>query len=173
MTSMRLAPKGHCGLRRAVFSIQPRKKITMKSFTFFLALTLAAVAVAPCARAQSGSTDTSAVETKLKQMEDSWSKSFMDKDHGVAVVEPMVADDFARVSEEGKIQDKAQLLEEMKKNTDIASASTNDKMDVHVYAPNVATVVGISSEKGKDKNGKAYSRSYGWVDTWMERNGKW
>jgi Domain of unknown function (DUF4440) len=143
----------------------------MKKLTLLLASIL--VVVAPYARAQVGAADTSAVETKLKQMEDAWSKSFMDKDHGVAVVEPMVADDFARVSDKGKIQDKAQLLEEMKKSTDVASASTNDKMDVHVYAPNVATVVGMSSEKGKDKNGKAYSRSYGWVDTWMERNGKW
>ena len=46
-------------------------------------------------------------------------------------------------------------------------------MDVHVYTPNLATICGTSPEKGKDKNGKEFSRSYAWVDTWMERNGKW
>ena len=46
-------------------------------------------------------------------------------------------------------------------------------MDVHLYGPTVATVCGISTEKGKDKDGKEFTRSYGWVDTWMERNGKW
>jgi hypothetical protein len=49
----------------------------------------------------------------------------------------------------------------------------NESMEVHVYGPNLATVVGISSENGKDKDGKTFNRSFGWVDTWMERNGKW
>ena len=66
-----------------------------------------------------------------------------------------------------------QLLDEIKTSTDTLSASTNDSMDVHVYGPSLATVVGTSTEKGKDKHGKQFSRSFGWVDTWMERNGKW
>ena len=44
---------------------------------------------------------------------------------------------------------------------------------LRVYGPNLATVVGTSTEKGKDKDGKQFSRSFGWIDTWMERNGKW
>jgi hypothetical protein len=53
------------------------------------------------------------------------------------------------------------------------SSATNDNMDVHVYGPNLATVSGTTTEKGKDKVGKQFTRSYVWVDTWMERNGKW
>jgi hypothetical protein len=53
------------------------------------------------------------------------------------------------------------------------SSATNDNMDVHVYGPNLATVSGTTTEKGKDKGGKQFTRSYVWVDTWMERNGKW
>ena len=53
------------------------------------------------------------------------------------------------------------------------SASTNDGMEVHVHGPSLATVVGTSTEKGKGKNGKQFGHSFGWVDTWMERNGKW
>ena len=30
-----------------------------------------------------------------------------------------------------------------------------------------------SRSGGKDKGGKQFTRSYVWVDTWMERNGKW
>jgi hypothetical protein len=44
---------------------------------------------------------------------------------------------------------------------------------VHIYAPNLASVIGMSIEKGKDKKGMAFSRTYAWVDTWMERDGKW
>jgi len=46
-------------------------------------------------------------------------------------------------------------------------------MDVHVYGPNVATVSCTTTEKVKGKDGKQSTRSYVWVDTWMERNGKW
>jgi ketosteroid isomerase-like protein len=132
-----------------------------------LAITLVAFAVAPCARAK----DNSAVETKLKQMEDVWAKALLDKDQ--AAVGNMIADDYAGVNSTGKHQNKSQLLDEIKTNSDTLSASTNDSMKVHVYGPNLATVVGTSSEKGKDKDGKQFSRSFGWVDTWMERNGKW
>jgi ketosteroid isomerase-like protein len=139
----------------------------MKLLTPLLAITLIAFAVVPCARAQ----DNSAIETKLKQNEDAWAKALKEKDH--VAVGNMVADDYAGINSEGKRQNKSQLLDEIKNSTDSVSTSVNDNMEVHVYGPNLATVVGTSSEKGKDKDGKAYSRSFGWVDTWMERNGKW
>lgn len=133
----------------------------------FLAIILLVLAAAPCARTQ----DTSAIETKLKQMEDVWGKALKDKDQ--AAVGNMVADDYAGINSKGEHQNKAQLLDEIKTSTDTLSASTNDSMEVHVYGPSMATVVGTSTEKGKDKDGKQFSRSFGWVDTWMERNGKW
>jgi Domain of unknown function (DUF4440) len=85
----------------------------------------------------------------------------------------MVADDFAGFSSKGKHLTKSQLVDEIKNETNTLSSSVNDKMDVHVYAPNLATVCGTSTEKGKDKDGKEFTHSYAWVDTWMERNGKW
>jgi len=138
-----------------------------RSLKPLLAIILLALAAAPYARAQ----DNSAIEAKLKQMEDAWEKAFMDKDQ--AAVGNMVADDYAGINSKGEHQNKTQLLDEIKTSPDTLSASTNDSMEVHVYGPSVATVVGTSTEKGKDKNGKQFSRSFGWVDTWMERNGKW
>ncbi len=166
MTSMWLALKGHHGFATS-FLIQLRKKFVMKLFTPLLAISLIAFAAAPCARAQ----DNSAIETNLKQMEDAWGKAIMDKDS--AAVGNMVADDFAGIDSKGIRRNKTQLLDELKNNKDTLSASTNDSMEVHVYGPNLATVVGISTEKGKDKDGKQFSHSFGWVDTWMLRNGKW
>jgi hypothetical protein len=46
-------------------------------------------------------------------------------------------------------------------------------MDVHVYGSNLATVCGTTTENGKGKDGKQFTRSYMWIDTWMERDGKW
>ena len=138
-----------------------------RSLRPFLAIILLALTAAPCIRAQ----DNSAIETNLKQMEDAWAKALKDKDQ--AAVENMVADDYAGINSKGEHQNKRQLLDEIKSSKDTLTASTNDSIQVHVYGPSLATVVGTSTEKGKDRDGKQFSHSFGWVDTWMERNGKW
>ena len=143
----------------------------MKLFTPLLVITFLAFAVAPRAHAQEKSADSSAITAKLKQMEDAWSKALLNKDH--AAVGNMVADDFAGFNPDGKHVGKSQLLDEMKNESNTLSSATNDNMDVHVYGLNLATVSGTTTEKGKDKSGKQFTRSYVWVDTWMERNGKW
>jgi ketosteroid isomerase-like protein len=143
----------------------------MKLFTPLLVITLLGLAAAPCAHAQENSADSSAVKAKLKEMEDAWVKALVNKDQ--AAVENMIADDFAGFNPEGKHATKSQLLAEIKNEPNTLSSSANENMDVHVYGPNLATVSGTTTEKGKDKDGKQFSRSYVWVDTWMERNGKW
>jgi ketosteroid isomerase-like protein len=143
----------------------------MKLFSPLPVITLLAFAIAPCSHAQGNAADSSAVQANLKQMEDAWVKALVTKDH--ATVGNMIADDFAGFNPEGKHVTKSQLLDEAKNESNTLSSATNDNMDVHVYGPNLATVSGTTTEKGKDKNGKQFTRSYVWVDTWMERNGKW
>jgi ketosteroid isomerase-like protein len=143
----------------------------MKLYIPVLVITLLGFAIVPCAHAQENAADSSAIKTKLKEMEDAWAKALQNKDH--AAVGNMVADDFAGFSSKGKHRTKSSLVDEIKNETDTLSSSVNDKMDVHVYAPNLGTVCGTSTEKGKDKDGKEFTHRYAWVDTWMERNGKW
>ncbi len=143
----------------------------MKLFTPLLAITLLSLAAAPCGHAQENAADSSAVEAKLKGMEDAWVKALVNKDQ--VTVGNMIADDFAGFNPEGKHVTKSQLLDQMKTEPNTLSSATNDNMDVHVYGPNLATVCGATTEKGKDKAGKQFTHSYIWLDTWMERNGKW
>ena len=143
----------------------------MKLFTPLLVITFLGLAAAPCAHAQESTADSSAVQANLKQMEDAWVKALISKDQ--TAVGNMVADDFAGFNPEGKHVTKSQLLDEVKNEPNTLSSATNDNMDVHVYGPNLATVSGTTTEKGKGKDGKQFTRSYVWVDTWMERNGKW
>ena len=141
----------------------------MKLFTPLLVIAL--LAFAPCAHAQESSADSSASKAKLKEMEDDWVKALVKKDQ--VAVGNLLADDFAGFNPEGKHVGKSQLLDEAKNEPNTLSSAVNENMDVHVYGPNLATVRGITTEKGKDKDGKQFTRSYAWVDTWMERNGKW
>jgi len=139
----------------------------MKLLTPFLAITLIAFAPSPCTRAE----DNSAIETKLKQIENAWDRAWEAKD--TAALGNMLADDYAGMNSKGERQNKSQLLNALKTMTDTVSSSVNDSLEVHVYSPNLAMVVGASTEKGMDKDRKAFTRSFGWVDTWMQRNGKW
>ncbi len=142
----------------------------MKSITaHILAITVLSLCAAPFAHAQTAS----GVEEKLKSMEDSWAAAQLQKDHGASVVDGLLSADFFGIGEKGKLQNKADWLERLRTDTDTYTYSKNDSMDVHMYGPNVATVCGTSTEKGTDKNGKKFSRSFAWVDTWMERNGQW
>jgi Domain of unknown function (DUF4440) len=144
----------------------------MKTLVISLVVGLAVLAPGSSVFAQAGSAESEAVKTNLKRMEDSWAKAFLDKDHGVAVISGMLADDFAGYSSKGEMVDKSKLLDTYRNNTDTITASTNADMQVHVYDKDLASVTGTSSETGTDKAGQSYSRKYIWVDTWMQRNGK-
>jgi hypothetical protein len=144
-------------------------KLTTATLVAFVGLSLCA---APIVFAQA-TADTGAIETKLKAMEDAWAAGQLTKDRGVSAVGGMLASDYAGVGSKGEMRDKASQLEHMKSDTDTYTDSKNDSMKVHVYAPNLATVAGTSTEKGKDKDGKEFSRSFAWIDTWMERGGQW
>src|SRR5438270_197428 len=85
----------------------------------------------------------------------------------------MLASYYTSVGSKYEIRNKTEQIEHMRSDTDTYSGSQNDTMKVHVYAPNLATVCGTSTEKGKDKDGKEFNRSYAWVDTWMDRSGQW
>src|ERR1700759_3772777 len=133
----------------------------MKTLTSLIAISVAFCAV-PGVRGQVGGADNDAIKTKLMEMENNWEKALMDADHGVAGVSSMVASDYIGIDWNGERQDKTKLIDSMKNETDQRSSSTINSMDVHVYAPTLATVCGISTEKGKDKDWKEFNRSYSW-----------
>jgi ketosteroid isomerase-like protein len=111
------------------------------------------------------------VEAALKDNENRWEAAI--GKHDMAAVEAMVADDFAGVSSKGKVSNRRSVLSEMKKDKDTYTSAKNEKLDVHMYGASVAVVVGTSREKGTDKDGKAFDRSFRFTDTWLDRNGKW
>lgn len=116
-------------------------------------------------------TKKSTPETTLKDIEDKWEASFMSHDPSVA--QAYVGNDYRGVSSKGKVMSKANLLAEMKKDTDTYTSAKNGNMDARVYGGHFAVVMGTSVETGKDKSGKAFKRSFRWTDSWVERDGKW
>jgi ketosteroid isomerase-like protein len=89
------------------------------------------------------------------------------------LIEKIVADDFIGTSSSGKTGDKATLLAEAKRDANTYTSAVSSEMTVKMFGPNTAVVTGIARETGKTKAGKAFSHSYRFTDTWVERNGEW
>ena len=125
------------------------------------------------ATSTSSTVDKTELETKLKGIEASWNLSQLDKDHGLKLLEEIIADDYLSINNKGVKQNKAELLKSRTENKEIITEVINGDMTVTVFGDNVATIVGSNVTKGKDKDGKAFSRTSFWTDTYMKRNGKW
>jgi hypothetical protein len=117
--------------------------------------------------------DQTELVTKLKGIESSWNLSQIDKDHGLKLLEEIIADDFFTITDKGVTQNKAEFLKSRTENKEATTEVINGDMTVTFYSDNLATVVGSHVTNGKDIDGKAFSRTSFWTDTFMERNGKW
>lgn len=93
--------------------------------------------------------------------------------HDAKTLDKLVATDFAGVGHDGQLVNKAALLSQTGNDKDTYSATSLSDMKVHVFAPNVAVVIGDAHEKGNGKDGKAFNRTFRFTDTWVERNSKW
>ena len=125
------------------------------------------------ATVQSDTLDKAAVAEKLKGMEAAWNLSALEADHGVKVVSEILADDFHQFNSKGEIQNRDQVLKAAAESTETTTEVINGDMNVTFFGNNVATVIGSHVTNGKDKSGKAFSKTTVWNDTYMEREGKW
>lgn len=118
--------------------------------------------------------DSNSIAAKLKAMEIDWNNSALEKDHGVKTLSYILADDYYQWDRKTrKQQNKAELLLSAANTKDTTISVVNGPMTVHFYGENVATVIGSHVDKVKDSNGKVVTKTHHWVDTYMERNGKW
>jgi ketosteroid isomerase-like protein len=111
------------------------------------------------------------IAEKIKNLESNWEAALLT--HDTSAIEKMVADDFIGTSSSGKTGNKSTLLAEAKGDTNTYSSAVSSDMTVRTFGPNVAVVTGVAKESGKTKSGKAFSHTYRFTDTWVERNGQW
>lgn len=89
-----------------------------------------------------------------------------------AVLDQLVADDFAMVGGSGARGDKAHLI----------GLFTDPQVTLEPYEPSEAFLIPLGDEaavlggkvtmKGLD-HGKPYSQTFRYADTWLKRNGRW
>jgi ketosteroid isomerase-like protein len=116
-------------------------------------------------------TKKSTPEAAVREIEEKWEASVAR--HDLSVAQAYLADDFRGVSSKGKLMTKANLLSEMKKDTDTYTSSKTGKVDVRVFGGQFAVASGTSTETGKAKDGTDFKRTFRWTDVWVLRKETW
>jgi hypothetical protein len=130
-----------------------------------------AAAAKKSAPAEVSTSDKGSPGSNVKRLEQEWEGAVMK--HDVSFLETRVADDYIGCSGRGKKLSKGAMIKEFKADTDKYSSAKNTGVSVHAFGDNIAVATGTAKEIGKDKDGKAFNRTFAWTDTWMLRNGKW
>ncbi len=120
--------------------------------------------------------DKAAIEAELTKIENDWPRII--KEHDVATVRRIEADDAIFVYPDGSLGDKAQDVKDMEAGSLSADSWEVLDLKVNVLDNDSAVVTGRNVVKGgkyKMPDGKVQdiSGEYRWVDTFARRNGQW
>jgi len=155
---------------------------------FLLATALMAFSQFGCATPQNTNTNTvsiatptpapdkAAIEAELTRIENDWPRII--KEHDVATVRQIEADDAVFVYPDGSVGDKAQDVKDMEAGSLSADSWEVLDLKVNVLDNDSAVVTGRNVVKGgkyKMTDGKIQdiSGEYRYVDTFVRRNGQW
>jgi hypothetical protein len=120
--------------------------------------------------------DQAAIEAELKKIENDWPRII--KEHDVATVRKIEADDALFIYPDGSLGDKAQDVKDMEAGSLSADSWEVLDLKVNVIDSDAAVISGRNVVKGgkyKMPDGKItdISGEYRWVDTFARRNGQW
>jgi len=161
-----IAPLTACYFQAAFRRASMRPLIATLAF-----IGVAFVVIFP-ANAQQGKWQAASDQTakSLIDMERQWAEAACT--HSV-VVETILADDFQGTSPDGKRYSKSEAVERAKTSMPGARECRLNDAKVHFFGENIAIVYGSESSIRKASDGKEYTRSLVWTDTWLKRNGSW
>jgi len=107
--------------------------------------------------------------SRILAMENAWNHAELSND--AAAIKLLLADDFVMTVAEGKLYNKAQIVDSVKDKSYRPDVLESSGMVVHPYG-HTAIVTGAYHEKGVDK-GKTWERRGRFTDTWVFFDGKW
>lgn len=107
----------------------------------------------------------------LRSAERKWEAAIKAHDH--ATVEKLLADEFRAVSTNGRGASRARLLQEIKNDKHVYQSAKVRGMQVRSHGPDEAVVTGTAIETGTTADGKRFTSTRRFSDTWRLRKGKW
>jgi len=110
------------------------------------------------------------VVKELSRLEDVWAAAFMKKDG--AAVGRLLAPRFLSMSDDGRVMDKATLIQEVNTDKETYVSTSNSGYKVQVFG-DTAIIVGTFAAVVKTTAGTE-TRRWAWTDTWMKQtDGQW
>jgi ketosteroid isomerase-like protein len=111
-----------------------------------------------------------AVVKELSQHEDAWAAAIMQKNG--AAVGRLLAPGFLSMSDDGRVMDKAAMIQEVNADTETYASASNSGYKAQVFG-NTAIIVGTFTAVVKTAAGTE-TRRWAWTDTWMKQaDGQW
>ncbi len=137
-----------------------------------LAIAGAALVIIVAADAQQGRWAAASDQTakSLIDMERQWAEAACTHS---AIVQTILADDFQGTAPNGKRYSKLEEVETAKTSKPEARECHLNDAKVRFFGDNIALVYGSESSIRKASDGKEYTRTLVWTDTWLRRNGSW
>jgi ketosteroid isomerase-like protein len=114
----------------------------------------------------------SATQSKIIAMEGAWNQAYKSAD--AKALDALLDDAIVLVNDDGTVQTKKEFLAGVKSFHPQAGQEQQvspESITVHVFG-NTAIATGIFRAKGIE-GGKAYSRRERFIDTWVEKGGRW
>ena len=110
-----------------------------------------------------------AAATAVAALENQWLQS--QKTNNPDLVTPLLADRIVSTGNDGKVENKAQMLADAKSRK--YESAEYDDVQVMVYG-NTAIATGAFRGKGTDATGKRFNDHDRWTDTWIKMpSGNW
>jgi ketosteroid isomerase-like protein len=110
------------------------------------------------------------IEREITKVEEDWHSCFVR--HDAALLDRILADEYIAVGSNGKSNNKADALEDVKSDSAVYEYSTPYDLDIRPYG-NTVVVVGSTKEKGHYPSGRQFVNEYRWTDVFVKRRGRW
>ena len=104
-------------------------------------------------------------------MENKWQAAI--RAHDVEALDKLLDPDFTGTSAAGKTASKEKILRELKNDKNTYRSARASEMSVRTVRPGVVVVSGIATESGVKEDGKKFTASRSFADTWKLRDGAW
>ena len=117
------------------------------------------------------SESTWATAATIRSLENRWQTAI--KNHDVATVDALLADDLEATSLTGAKGGKATLLSALRNDKNVYKSVKARGMSVSNAGPGRAIVTGITTETGTTADGTPFKTSRRFTDTWEQRKGRW
>jgi uncharacterized protein (TIGR02246 family) len=111
------------------------------------------------------------VSATIRRLENRWQQAIREND--AKTISELVAPDFVGTSTTGRVGSKSTLLSAVRRDKNTYKSATARSMSVRTQGDDVAVVTGIARESGTTPDGKRFTNSRRFTDTWVKRSGKW